>query len=144
MDVINQIFASLAARRSIHASMIACLYTGSDWPSSCAPMLRSPSPETGEVLNRAFPEHLAAAIALNPAVHDGAVMIGRDDATAPYRITGWSYRLFPPSTDVKQEANRGSAFNSCLAMSTVTGVDRLYLVTGETAYRFLGGRVGGL
>jgi hypothetical protein len=144
MNNINQIFASLATRRTIHTSMIACLYTASGWPSSCAPMLRLPSPETGAIFDTGFPEHLATALELNPAVHDGAVMIGRDDATAPFRITGWSYRLFPPSTVAKQEANRGSAFNSCLAMSTVAAVDRLFLVTGDTAYRFVNGHVGRL
>ena len=105
-------------------------------------MLRSPSPKTGEVFDATFPKHLAVALALNPAVHDGAVMIGRDNTATPYRITGWSYRLFPNNTEAKQEANRGSAFNSCLAMSTVAGVDRLYFVTGGTAYRFANGHVG--
>jgi hypothetical protein len=62
-------------------------------------------------------------------------MVGRDHASEPYRIIGWSFRLFPeaiPSTP----ANRGSAFNSAQAMSHVPTVDAVYLISKEGVSRF--------
>jgi hypothetical protein len=82
-----------------------------------------------------FPDVFAAATRQNPAVHDGAVMVGRDHVSEPYRIIGWSFRLFPeaiPSTP----ANRGSAFNSAQAMSHVPTVDAVYLISKEGVSRF--------
>lgn len=102
-------------------------------------MLRSPEPGIGQVLDQAFADHLAAAVALNPAAHDGAVMLGRGDETSPYRITGWSYRLFPGRIVADRDPNRGSAFNSCLAMSAVPTVDRIYLITRGSTYCFKSG-----
>lgn len=86
--------------------MIACLYTGHYLPQGCAPMPRSPEPEVGMYFDVTFPDHLTAAISQNPAVHDGAVMIGRGDANERYIIVGWSYRLFPSSGVLYVEANR--------------------------------------
>jgi hypothetical protein len=92
------------------------------------------------VFDSTFYDHLDAALTLNGSVHDGAVMAGRDHANCGYRITGWSYRLFPPPYS-RVEVNRGSAFNSCLAMSVVRRVDRLYLVSQNKTYQFLEGSV---
>ncbi len=102
-------------------------------------MLRSPAPPVGQILDFAFAEHLAAALTFNEAVHDGAVMFGRENEAATYRVTGWSYRLFPPELAGERFANRGSAFNSCLSMSSLPGVDRLYLVTRHRNCRFENG-----
>ena len=104
-------------------------------------MLRLPEPETGQELDDAFDEHLSAALALNDAVHDGAVMVGRTSALERYRICGWSYRLFPAPTATGEEPNRGSAFNSCLAMSVVASIDRTYLISLGRVHRFEGGRL---
>lgn len=141
MDETDQVFASVAERQAGYAPTIACLYTGAAPPSSCAPMLRSPEPAVGQVLDSAFADHLAAALAVNAAVHDGAVMLGRECVTSLYLVCGWSYRLFPACTAVNQEPNRGSAFNSCQAMSAVPGVDRVYLVAHGSVYRFENGSV---
>jgi hypothetical protein len=92
-------------------------------------MPRTPSPSVGQLFDEDFAAVLATAIRLNPAVHDGAIMIGRADCYSPYIISGWSFRLFAGSAISLIEANRGSAFNSCIAMSTVTGVDGLYLIS---------------
>jgi hypothetical protein len=102
-------------------------------------MLRAPAPPLGRILDSSFAEHLAAALTLNDAVHDGAVMFGRENAAVNYRVTGWSYRLFPPEALSELVANRGSAFNSCLSMSSVPSVDRLYLVTRHRICRFENG-----
>jgi hypothetical protein len=107
-------------------------------------MLRSPEPAVGQPLDASFPDHLAKALDVNTAVHDGAVMLGRDDTNSPYRVTGWSYRLFPVGAAQSTEPNRGSAFNSSLAMSTVRGVDRVYLISRGTIYRFVKGSVSRL
>lgn len=136
MDRIDRVFTRVAEWQAGRGPTIACLYTGADCPSSCAPMLRDPEPVTGQELNDSFVELLSTALTLNDAVHDGAIMLGRTSASEEYRITGWSYRLFPLPTATESEPNRGSAFNSCLAMSVVTGIDRIYLVGPGRVYRF--------
>ena len=141
MTVVDLIFASLVGRRAGDAPIIACLYTGHAPPPNCAPMLRSPEPQTGQPLDTSFADHLASALALNPAVHDGAVMLGREDVSGLYRISGWSYRLFPADAAGGKVTNRGSAFNSCLDMSIVSRVDRLYLITRDGICRFEKGSV---
>jgi len=87
-----------------------------------------------------FVEHLSSAWEQNPSIHDGAVMIHRPALTDKYRVAGWSYRLFPPSTTAGTPSNRGSAFNSCFAMSGVAGVDALYLVVASGIWKFGDGR----
>jgi hypothetical protein len=86
-----------------------------------------------------FADVFAEATRLNPAVHDGAVMVGRDSASGPYRIAGWSFRLFPQAEAVEELPNRGSAFNSAQAMSCVPTVDAVYWVSGRRVYRFISG-----
>jgi hypothetical protein len=129
MDKIDHIFTAVAAQQTSYAPIMACLYTGATKPPGCAPMARMPEPETGMTLDGTFASHLTSALAFNAAVHDGVTMVGRNVAMTCYRVTGWSYRLFPPPSTVAEEPNRGSAFNSCLAMSLVDSVDRLYLVS---------------
>jgi hypothetical protein len=136
MDKLDILFVELLKRWTGALPIIACLYTGSTTPSPCVPMLRSPEPQTGQPLDELFADHLASALVLNPAVHDGAIMLGRENKSSPYRIAGWSYRLFPPSLVRGTVPNRGSAFNSCLDMSSVSGVDRLYLIGPQGSYRF--------
>lgn len=118
------------------SSLLLCIYTGSALPEYCQPMRRDPRPTVGMLWDSNFAEAYRSAMATNSAVHDGAVGIGRTDAQSPYRITAWSLRLFPPGEGRIAEPNRGSAFNSCLAMSVVHGVDRMYLVTAGQLVRF--------
>jgi hypothetical protein len=136
MDAIDEIFAATARRRYRYFPVIACLYTGGSMPLSCAPMPRWPEFVVGMVLDDRFADHLAAAIAQNSAIHDGAVMIGRDDEKAPYTIRGWSYRLYPPPAARQVEINRGAAFNSCMEMSLVQDIDRLYVISTTALLRF--------
>jgi hypothetical protein len=141
MNTQEQIIADLAAQRAGRSTVILCLFTGARLPAACEPMVRFPVPRTDILFDGRFPQELAQAIAQNPAVEDGAIMVGRVSAAVPYRVVGWSFRLFPPSTLVKAPANRGSAFNSCLAMSTVSTVDRVYLVSGSGVFAFYYGEV---
>lgn len=122
-------------------SMMLCLFTGSKLPDCCAAMSREPQPDTGAVFGKDFLDVYARAIAQNAAAHDGAVMVGRRSAAEPYRLEGWSYRLFPPDTAQATEPNRGSAFNSCFEMSKVAGVDMTYLVSEGRLLRFMDGGV---
>ena len=135
MDQIDRIFVLIANGPAGSAPAIACLYTGPTRPPSCAPMLRSPDPKLNHVLDDLFAYHLAATLALNAAVHDGAVMLGRPDETSPYLVSGWSYRLFPAEIPTPEIANRGSGFNSCLAMCAISTVDRLYLIKRGSTFR---------
>jgi hypothetical protein len=136
MHTIDQIVRRMASEGKVGATVIVCLFTGRDLPPHCAPMLREPAPETGMSFDITFPAVLMHAIAQNPSVHDGAVMVGRERATSPYRIAGWSFRLFPKSEGPKMAPNRGSAFNSASAMSRVESIDAVYLISAENAYRF--------
>ena len=139
MDDLDVIFSSLADHQSGQEPTIACLYTGRAAPKACAPMRRVPAPQIGQVLDMSFTSHVIAALALNPAIHDGAIMLSRLNVSTPFIISGWSYRLFPPHVAKNGPPNRGSAFNSCLAMSKMDSVERMYLLTRGVVTRFISG-----
>lgn len=63
-------------------------------------------------------------------------MAGRSKSTEKYTLTGWSFRLFPDPLTTTTEPNRGSAYNSCLAMSAVAAVDFVYLLSGSGLFCF--------
>lgn len=136
MDEIDRFFLALNSDQFVGLTIIGCLFTGPKPPSHCAPMPRRPDPRCGMVLDHTFASVVSNALASNRAVHDGAVMIGRPSKDDPYRVVGWSYRLFPPETPLPAEPNRGSAFNSCLAMSMVQTIDRVYLISKDGTLRF--------
>ena len=121
--------------------MIVCLCTGDTLPEGCSPMPREPSPATGILLAEDFVTVFEQALHLNAAVHDGAIIVSRSTATEDYRISGWSYRLHPNVAAAPAVANRGSAFNSCLAMSCVNGVDRVYLATKLQLFSYQRGNI---
>jgi len=97
-------------------------------------MPRDPQPEVGQTIDGSFGQVVRSAIEANEAVHDGCIMVAVDETEG--RVTGWSYRLFPPPTEITPPPNKGSAFNSCLAMSLVPGVFALYLVSKGSVWRF--------
>ena len=68
-------------------------------------------------------------------------MVGRRNRNEPYQIVGWSFRLFPHFTVAQGPPNRGSAFNSCLSMSSVPALDSIYLVSESGVLRFQRGEV---
>jgi hypothetical protein len=136
METLDEIFMLLAGARIADAALICCFYTKNDLPDYCEPMPRDPLPVTQMLFDENFSSILDSSIALNPAIHDGAVMVGRRSIQDPYRINGWSYRLFPPSIQATSQLNRGSAFNSCLAMSRTNCIDRIYLISRGSVFRF--------
>jgi hypothetical protein len=138
MDSIDEIFLQVASKGAARATVIVCLFTGSKLPAGCVAMSRHPVPKTGMHFDISFADVFADATRLNPAIHDGAVMVGRHSAAEPYKIMGWSFRLFP-NERVDGPPNRGSAFNSAQAMSRVPTVDAVYWVSGKDVFRFCDG-----
>jgi hypothetical protein len=110
-------------------ALILCFFNGA-LPANASPMLRTPAPEVGMAYDDSFERMYRNAVALNPSVHDGAILIGRGGGMAGYRIRGWSYRLFSPSR-TNSTANKGSAWNSCLAMSMDEDVEAMVLASGD-------------
>jgi hypothetical protein len=141
MNAQEQIIANVAAQRAAGSTVILCLFTGAELPAACEPMARVPIPRTDIPLDAGFPQELARAVTQNPAVEDGAIMVGRETSDAPYRVVCWSFRLFPPPALARGPANRGSAFNSCLAMSNIAEVDCVYLVSERGVFAFRQGEV---
>lgn len=139
MSVIDDFEAAWLAHSGPRLSLLLCLYTGPQQPDYCSAMPRDPPYSIGIVFGARFLDDYAAAIATNPAIHDGAVLIGRSEPTSLYRVQGWSMRLYPPPLGCVGEPNRGSAFNSCLEMSRVPRIDRMYLVSAGRLYCFITG-----
>lgn len=121
------------------STVMLCFYTGKTPPRFCAEMPRAPAAPIDTTFDDTFIEQYVSAISINLAIHDGAVLVGRAETIDPYLIRSWSVRLYPPPASSHQEPNRGSAFNSCLEMSCVPSVDRLYLFSGGQLVRFVTG-----
>ncbi|MDB5375883.1 MAG: hypothetical protein JWR00_329 [Rubritepida sp.] len=139
MTAFEDLEAKWRSNRPDWPGLMLCFYTGKVVPDFCAPMPRVPTPPVGTVFDETFVEHYRSAIDLNPAIHDGAVLIGREQIFDRYMICGWSMRLYPPPGNSTPAPNRGSAFNSCLEMSDVGSVDRLYLLSAGQFIRFIAG-----
>ncbi len=138
MDELDRIFKAIAETPAGWPTLIACFSTGQSLPQACAPMPREPEPPAGQ-----FVEDLRVALGEvlgeNAAVHDGAIMFLRATPNLPYKVSGWSYRLFAAGRSPSVIVNRGSAFHSCLAMSGEPDVDVVYLISAGQAYRFSDG-----
>lgn len=141
MDDIDHIIASLGRGESYAGPPIICFFTASGMPLAASPMRRKPMPPTGYSFDKGFAASVENALRLNRSVHDGAILIGRDHTDKSYEIRGWSFRLHPSHNSPQDFPNRGSAFNSCLSMSLVPGIDRLYLLSNRAISRFTGGVV---
>lgn len=139
MDEIDQIFRTLAMGSGGTSPIIVCFYTASGLLQFSDSMPRSPEPACGMFFGSDFSARWSEALRCNPAIHDGAVLVRRTTPDERYRIVGWSQRLFPPHWEGVASPNRGSAFNSCLAMSAVDAVDAVYLVARREVHRFAGG-----
>lgn len=128
---------TLARSDDLSLPVMLCFYSGS-MPQFSTPMLRDPSPSKGSPFDDEFLHVLVDALLCNEAVHDGAIMLGRNGSSGFYEVTGWSHRLHPPAVNTAVP-NRGSAFNSCAAMSCVPGVDAIYLISRDGIFLFIGG-----
>lgn len=141
-DGLSSIALALGRSDGLILPVILCFFTGHA-PEYASPMPRSPAPEAGMTFGENFGDILADALRQNQAVHDGAVMLGRPARENKYRVSGWSYRLHPPAISISV-VNKGSAFNSCLAMSCLTGVDALFLIAREGTFKFCEGEIAKL
>ena len=107
-------------------------------------MVLDPLPHSGHPIDTEFASALHGAISANPRAHDGAIMCGRRNDAGAYEVTGWSFRLHPPPVDRPQVPNKGSGFNSSLAMSRVEAVDRVLFWSTGAGWCFEGGSIMGL
>jgi hypothetical protein len=139
---LNSILGGLA-RATRLSPVIVCLYEAGAMPAFASPMRRDPSPPIERRVGSDLAEAILDAVLINCAVHDGAIMIAKH-SDGSLQITGWSYRLFPPDVDQVVPANRGSAFNSCFAMSFVKGVFGVYLSSEDGSWLFEEGRISKL
>ena len=138
----QMLLCSLCSLSSIRTGIIV-FYTGQNIPEFSTEMIRDPLPNRGQVVDEGFVFALQQAIKINPAIHDGAIMCGRIACGDGYKITGWSYRLHPPSYKENLVPNKGSAFNSGLAMSFVRSVDRVLFWSSGTGWCFESGSILG-
>lgn len=139
MDEFDDIFIALVRKTSAASPVIACLFSGENFPGFCAGMPRNPMPPIGHRFTTSLAIVLEDAIRSNAAIHDGAIMLRHMPNDGGYTVAGWSFRLFPPLGRTIVEPNRGSAFNSCLAMSEVESIDGVYLASSAGVHRFCRG-----
>ena len=130
-------FVAPAYRATADDALLLCLYAGVAPTAYACPMPREPKPATGFLIDDSFAAYYAAALKVNSAIHDGAVMACKSGDS--YTVQGWSFRLFPPAIAQCEEVNRGTAFHSCLAMSAVPSVDGLILCSRKEAIVFCEG-----
>jgi hypothetical protein len=135
------LLAALQGRGMVSTHPVIVVAATGNVPAYCWPMPRDPHPSTGFRIGADFGVRLAEAWKLNEAVHDGAVLTLREDLHTPYLAAGWSFRLGPPPASTPAALNRGSAYNSALAMSVVSGVDAVFLKSGEILTVFVDGAI---
>ena len=114
--------------------------TGGDFPSYIEPMLREPKPATGQTFGSEYFSSLKECVACNPSIHDGAALFVRECPSSLYTMREWSCRLFPPILATTRVANRGSAFNSGLAISVFEEIDAVLHFSDKSTWVFQSGR----
>jgi hypothetical protein len=120
--------------------ILVIFFTGSGSPPDCIRMKRQPIPPSGFVLSRDFPERFGQALAINPAVHDGAVAFARSGLSDPYKCTGWSYLICARAYLDTADCNRGAAYNSAMFLSASPGIDCVALFSAAELEVFVNGK----
>jgi hypothetical protein len=120
--------------------VLVILFTGSGSPPDCIRMKRRPIPPSGFVLSRDFPERFGQALAINAAVHDGAVAFARSRLSDPYRCTGWSYLICAKACLESVDCNRGAAYNSAMFLSASPSIDCVALFSAAELEVFVNGK----
>ena len=92
---ISVVLRDVHSRNLPRYPLIVVFFTGGTEPPDCLPMKRSPGPERGFLFDVDFGDRVLSALALNEAVHDGAVAFGRPTTVEPYRCAGWSFLICP-------------------------------------------------
>ena len=119
--------------------VLAIFFTGSSAPPDSVPMKRQPDVGVGFPFDIDFPERFLEALAINEAVHDGAVAFGRPNASVKYACVGWSYLIGCSHQVVNADANRGAAYNSAISLSLSKGVDCVSLFSKSDLEIFVQG-----
>ena len=138
-QILEKAISGFAENSSPEAPALLVFSTGTSLPPCAIPMLRTPPPPTGVEFGAEYFGFLSDVVLMNAAVHDGAAVFVRGDQNSPYLLRDWSCRLFPPDAKVCSLPNRGSAFNSGLAMSVVEQVDTVILRSGSEIWAFKSG-----
>jgi len=132
---VYSMIADIHAAGLPHYPVILVFSTGTEIPSSCVAMPRDPVPETQFPFDRDLASRLEEAYAINHSIHDGAILFQRQRPSQPYLCLGWSFRLAARGISSNAIPNRGSAFNSALAISTSDGIDCVGLIF-ESSFEF--------
>lgn len=136
---ISALLRDVHSRNLPRYPLIVVFFTGGNEPPDCLPMRRAPSPERGFLFDIDFGDRLLSALAVNEAVHDGAVAFGRLTTGEPYRCAGWSFLICPRSAATSADPNRGAAYNSAISLSLSAGVDCVALYSIDELECFVDG-----
>ncbi len=119
-------------------SLIVVLFEEEDLPKYCIPMPRNPEPEINILLNEDFSKIYFSTLKKNPSIEDGAILI-QIDCTPPI-LRGFSYRVFPPHSNLPRKKNLGSGYNSSLDFSNVSRVKCVYFANTTGVKKFIKGK----
>jgi len=100
-------------------------------------MPRDPKPPSKIVLKGNLSKIILTAVKNNSSIRDGAIMIKMD--CNPPIITGFSFRLYPPSLASKRKVNKGSGYNSAIDFSYIDGVICVYFINNTCISKFIKG-----
>jgi len=120
--------------------IILVFATGEISQQDCLPMRRSPMPGIGALFDSSVAQVLAAAVQVNPSVHDGAVIFQRNNKDEKYRLSAWSMRIVSRHEPHAPEPNLGSAYNSVLSLSMAQNVDLCCTIAADRITIFQRGR----
>ena len=129
-DRIRAIVGSVTASGPVtNHPRLYCFVTGPCIPPSAISMPLVPTPPIGMEFDTSFPQVIERCLQANPASHDGAIILLRPNFESNYVVAGWSYRLCSQNQVPSAAPNRGSAYNSCLAMAQEPTVDLVVLTS---------------
>ena len=140
MDNMDNEIIKIFKKKGTKHAIIIVLFKGKRLPKFCVPMLRKPNPKINITLNENnnLSKIYFAALKENLAIQDGAILIQlRRDAPI---LKGFSYRLFPPPSNVARARNKGSGYNSSFDFSFVRRIACVYFINKDGAIKFIKGR----
>ena len=108
--------------------VILVFATGQVSEEECLPMRRNPMPKVGTPFDSNLLEVLAEAVALNPSIHDGAIIFDRKNESESYTLSAWSMRIVSKHAPHFAEPNLGAAYNSALSLSMARSIDMCCII----------------
>jgi hypothetical protein len=103
-------------------------------------MPREPIPEVGQRFSATFAHDYENALAVNPSIHDGAILFQRKLHDESYQLSAWSMRIVSRHTPLFSEPNLGSAHNSTLSLSMAAAIDACCILSQTKAVFFVDGQ----